>query len=137
MMSERTQMLDETVPKSMLGLTDVEKATSEAADTVDQDDRRAGFICTSSNLVYCIRCSQSGLYYISETKHRLGDRFVQHLCSVHDKQHLPVANHFNSLSHSLGDMSILGLLQCHKDTTCKLEEQHLIFHPRNLQPYSL
>eukprot|EP00061_Rhincodon_typus_P018899 g48272.t1 len=29
----------------------------------------------------------------------------------------PVANHFNSTSHSLGDMSILGLLQCHSDTT--------------------
>eukprot|EP00061_Rhincodon_typus_P008436 g31034.t1 len=50
------------------------------------------------------------------------------LRSVLDKrQHLPVANHFNSPSHSLGNMSILGILQCHNDATQKLEEQHLIF----------
>eukprot|EP00061_Rhincodon_typus_P013227 g39468.t1 len=43
------------------------------------------------------------LLYISETKQRLGDHFVEHPHSVCDKrQHLPVANHFNSPSHSLG-----------------------------------
>eukprot|EP00061_Rhincodon_typus_P015450 g43131.t1 len=52
----------------------------------------------------------------------LRDGFVENLCSLRDKrQHLPVNNHFNSPSHSVGDMSILGLLQCHNDTTCKLE----------------
>eukprot|EP00061_Rhincodon_typus_P004682 g23178.t1 len=70
------------------------------------------FTCTSANVVYCIRCFQCGLLYIGETKRTLGDRFVEHLRSVHDKrQHLPVSNHFNSPSHSLDDMSILGLLQ--------------------------
>eukprot|EP00061_Rhincodon_typus_P006274 g26746.t1 len=79
------------------------------------------FICTSANVVYCIRCSRCGLLYIVETKRRLGDHFVEHLRSVRNKrQHLPVTNHFNSPSHSLGDMSILGLLQCHNDTTRKL-----------------
>eukprot|EP00061_Rhincodon_typus_P006970 g28157.t1 len=43
---------------------------------------------------------------------------------------LLVANHFNSASQSLGDVFILGLLQCHNDTTHKLEEQLLIFHLR-------
>eukprot|EP00061_Rhincodon_typus_P010456 g34764.t1 len=72
------------------------------------------FTCTSSNLVYCIRCSRCGLLYIGET-----DQFVEHLRSVlYNQQHLPVANYFNS--YSLGDMSILGLLQCHNDTTRKL-----------------
>eukprot|EP00061_Rhincodon_typus_P005879 g25931.t1 len=86
-------------------------------------------------VVHCICCSQCGLLYIGETKQRLGDHFVEHLHSVHDKrQHLPVANHFNSPSHSLGDMSILGLLQSHNDPTRKLEEQHLIFHLGSLQP---
>eukprot|EP00061_Rhincodon_typus_P015278 g42866.t1 len=76
------------------------------------------FTCTSVNLVYCTRCSQCGLLDISETKRRLRDRFVEHLRSVRDKrQHLQVVNHFNSPSNSLGDMSILGLLQCHNDTT--------------------
>eukprot|EP00061_Rhincodon_typus_P003707 g20768.t1 len=91
--------------------------------------------CTSANVVYCTRCSQCGLLYIGETKRRLGDRFVErrlgdrfveHLRSVRDKrQHLPVANNFNCPSHSLDDMSILGLLQCHSDATQKLEEQRL------------
>eukprot|EP00061_Rhincodon_typus_P001498 g14965.t1 len=88
------------------------------------------FTCTSANVLYCIRCSRRGLLYIGETKRRLGDRFVEHLHSVRDKQqHLPVANHFNSPSpsRSLDDMSILGLLQCHNDATRRLEEQHLIF----------
>eukprot|EP00061_Rhincodon_typus_P012661 g38539.t1 len=34
-------------------------------------------------------------------------------------------------------MFILGHLQCHNDTTCKLEEQHLIFCLRSLQPDDL
>eukprot|EP00061_Rhincodon_typus_P003524 g20287.t1 len=92
------------------------------------------FTCTSANVIYCIRCSRCGLLYIGETKRRLGDPFVEHLRSVRDKrQHLPVANHFNSPSHSLDDMSFLGLLQCHNDTTCKLEKQHLIFRLGSLQ----
>eukprot|EP00061_Rhincodon_typus_P001282 g14287.t1 len=86
------------------------------------------FTCTSANVVYCIRCSRCGLLYFGETKRRLGDRFVEYLRSVRNKQHLPVANYFNSSSHSVEDMSILGLLQCHYDTTRKLQEQHFIFH---------
>eukprot|EP00061_Rhincodon_typus_P000519 g11952.t1 len=84
------------------------------------------FTCTSANVVYCIRCSRCGLHYIGEIERRLGDRFVEHLCSVCDKrQHLPVVNHFSSPFHSLDDISILGLFQCHNDATRRLEEQHL------------
>eukprot|EP00061_Rhincodon_typus_P001383 g14650.t1 len=72
---------------------------------------------------------------VLETKRRLGDRFVEHLRSVRDKQlHLPVANHFNSPFHSLDDMSILGLLQCHNDAIRRLQEQHVIFRLGTLQP---
>eukprot|EP00061_Rhincodon_typus_P000466 g11802.t1 len=82
------------------------------------------FTSTSANVVYCIRCSRCGLLYIGETKRRLGDRFVEHQCSVRDKRlHLPVSNHFNSPSHSLDNMSILGLLQCHNNATRRLQEQ--------------
>eukprot|EP00061_Rhincodon_typus_P012727 g38637.t1 len=89
---------------------------------------RQRFTCTSTNAVYCICCSRCGLLYIGETKQRLGHSFVEHLHSARDKlQHLPVVNHFNSPSYSLDDMSILGILQCHNDTTRKLEEQHFIF----------
>eukprot|EP00061_Rhincodon_typus_P006887 g27978.t1 len=52
--------------------------------------------------------------------------------------HLPaIVHHFNSPSHSLDDMSILGLLQCHNDSTRKLEEQHLIFLLGSQQPNGL
>eukprot|EP00061_Rhincodon_typus_P003548 g20357.t1 len=99
---------------------------------------RLGFTCTSVNVVYCIHCSRCGLLYIGDTKRKLRDHFVEHLHSVRDKQHhLPVVNHFNSPSHSLGDMSILGLLQCHNDATHKLEEQYLIFRLGTLQPNGL
>eukprot|EP00061_Rhincodon_typus_P000940 g13236.t1 len=65
-------------------------------------------------------------------------RFVEHLRSVRDKRlRLVVANHFNSPSHSLDDMSILGPLQCHNDPTRRLQEQHLIFHLGTLQPNGL
>eukprot|EP00061_Rhincodon_typus_P004800 g23458.t1 len=75
---------------------------------------RQMFTCTSTNVAYCICCSRRGLLYIGEIMWRLGDCFVEHLRSVHDKrQHLPVTKHFNSPFHSLDDMSILDLLQCH------------------------
>eukprot|EP00061_Rhincodon_typus_P000542 g12004.t1 len=81
------------------------------------------FTCTSANMVYCIRCSRCDLFYIGEAKRRLGDCFVEHLRLVCNKrQHLPVANHFSSPSHSLDD------------ATRKLEEQHLIFRHGTLQP---
>eukprot|EP00061_Rhincodon_typus_P002362 g17342.t1 len=93
------------------------------------------FTCTSVNVFHCIRCSQCGLLYIGDTKWRLRDHFVEHLRSVRDKrQYLPIVNHFNSPSHSLGDMSILGFLRYHNDATHKLEEQHLIFRLGSLQP---
>eukprot|EP00061_Rhincodon_typus_P005179 g24391.t1 len=99
---------------------------------------RQMFTCTSVNVVYCIRCSRCGLLDIGETKQRLRDHFLQHLRSVRNKrQHLPVANYFNSPFHCLDDMSILGFLQCHKNTTQILEEQHLIFHLGILQPNGL
>eukprot|EP00061_Rhincodon_typus_P001237 g14143.t1 len=96
------------------------------------------FTCTSANVVYCIRYSQCVLLYIRETKQRLGDRVVEHRRSVRDKrQHLPVTNHFNFPSHSLDDMSILDLVQCHNNAAQKLEEQNLIFCLGTLRPNSL
>eukprot|EP00061_Rhincodon_typus_P000734 g12601.t1 len=71
--ANRAQVLDKADSEPPLGLTNVEEATSGAADAVDH----------------------------------IGG------CAV--------ANHFNAPSHSLGDMSILGLLQCHNDATRKLE----------------
>eukprot|EP00061_Rhincodon_typus_P012233 g37840.t1 len=59
-----------------------------------------------------------GLLYIRKTKRRLDDQSVEHVHSICSNQHhLLVASHFNSSSHSLSDMSILGLLHCHNEAT--------------------
>ncbi|XP_055501020.1 uncharacterized protein LOC129702942 [Leucoraja erinacea] len=93
------------------------------------------FTCTSFNLVYCIRCFRCQLLYIGETKRRLGDRFAQHLRSVRTNQPgVPVAQHFNSPSHSESDLSVLGLLHCHDYVQRKCEEQQLILHLGSLHP---
>eukprot|EP00061_Rhincodon_typus_P001722 g15569.t1 len=62
------------------------------------------FTFTSANVVYCMRCSPCGRLYNGEINRRLGDRFAEHRRSVFTEQlHLPVANHFNSPSHSSDD----------------------------------
>eukprot|EP00061_Rhincodon_typus_P004799 g23456.t1 len=144
----RAKVLYKMVSEPLFCFTDVEEATSGTADTIGHIDGCAGtkqtfhirqrFTFTFANVIYCIHCSRCGLLYIGGTTWRLRDCFVEHLCLVRDKeQHLPVTNHFNSPSHSLDNMSILGCLQCHNDTMHKLEEQHLIFHLWNLQPNGL
>lgn len=60
-----------------------------------------GFTCTSSNLIYCIWCSQCGPLYIGKTKRWLGDHFAEHLCLLHlGLRDIPVSNHLNSPSLS-------------------------------------
>eukprot|EP00061_Rhincodon_typus_P002914 g18810.t1 len=111
----RAQMLYKTVSEYMLGLTDVEEATSGAADTVNQIDGCAGEHL--SNVEDAVEAEQLGVgdYVLAGGWMRGG------VCSQDGAfdSPLPVANHFNSPQ---SDMSILGLLQCHNDTTCKLEE---------------
>eukprot|EP00061_Rhincodon_typus_P003324 g19808.t1 len=99
------QVLYKVVSEPLLGLTDVEEATSGAGDAIDDVDGCAG--------------------------EPLSD--VEGLFGAFNG----VANHFNSPSHSLDDMSIRDLLQCDNDPTHKLEEQHLIFHLGSLQPNGL
>lgn len=46
-------------------------------------------------LIYCIRCFQCGLRYMSETKHRPCNHFAGHMHSVcHDYLYLPAARHY-------------------------------------------
>ncbi|XP_072435478.1 uncharacterized protein [Chiloscyllium punctatum] len=93
------------------------------------------FTCTSTNIIYCICCSRCGLLYIGETGRLLAERFREHLRDTHTNQpHCPVAQHFNSPSHSAEDMEVLGLLHCRYLTTRRLEEERLIFRLETLQP---
>ena len=47
------------------------------------------------------------LSYINESARRLGDRFCQHLRSVAEKVHLPIAKHLSSLGHTTDDMMVV------------------------------
>eukprot|EP00061_Rhincodon_typus_P005360 g24771.t1 len=91
----------------------LEKATSGTADTIDHISGCAGELLSDVEGFCAVWDGGAGgdvgasVAPLPQAKRRLGDRFVEHLRSVCDKrQHLPVANHFNSPSHSLGDMSI-------------------------------
>ena len=67
-----------------------------------------GFICTSANVIYCIKCTLSKKIDIGETGRRLGDRFREHLRDVerNDKDvSKPVARHFNLPNNSTQNMA--------------------------------
>ena len=70
------------------------------------------FICTSTNVIYCITCILFKKIYIGETGRSLGDRFREHVRDVerNDKDaSKPVARHFNLPNHSSQHMTICGL----------------------------
>ena len=71
-----------------------------------------------------------------ETGRRLRERFSEHLRSVRNKSPgFPVAEHFNSASHSLNDIMICGLKRCSGDNTRrKKQEMRLIFELGTLKP---
>ena len=65
---------------------------------------RDHFTCLSVNVVYSIICRRCGCFYIGETGRRLRERFGEHVRSIRNNSPgFPVAEHFNSASHSLKD----------------------------------
>jgi hypothetical protein len=96
------------------------------------------FTCISSNIVYALQCLQCGKLYIGETKRRLGDRFTEHRRDIiKNRSTSPVAQHFNLRSHSLDDISVLGLMQCSSDAQRKRQEMRLIHQLGTLDPSGL
>ena len=75
----------------------------------------------------------------SEWEAELRERFSEHLRSVRNNSPgFPVAEHFNSASHSLDDMMICGLKRCSGDNTRrKNQEMRLIFELGTLKPNGL
>ena len=56
--------------------------------------------CKSSNLIYCITCTQCGIQYVGQTKNRLMDRFQAHFYSISAKKtNTEIGKHFNSVNH--------------------------------------
>ena len=97
---------------------------------------RDRFTCQSVNVVYAIICCRCGCLYIGETGRRLWERFGEHLRSIRNNSPgFPVAEHFNSDSHSRNDIKICGLKHCSGDNTRqKKQEMRLIFELRMLKP---
>ena len=97
---------------------------------------RDRFTCQSENVVYFIIFRRCGCLYIGETGRRLRERSSEHLRSVRNNSPgFPVAEHFNSASHSLNDIMIGGLKRCSGDNTRrKNQEIRLIFELGTRKP---
>ena len=85
---------------------------------------RDRFTCQSENVVYCIVCRRCSVLYIGETGRRLRERFSEHLRSIRNHSPgFPVAEHFNSASHSLDDITVCGLKQCSGGNTSRKQQE--------------
>ena len=100
---------------------------------------RDHFTCQSENVVYCISCRRCNCLYIGETGRRLRERFSEHLRSIRNRSRgFPVAEHFNSASHSLDDIMVCALKQCSSSNISrKQHEMRLIFKLGTLRPNGL
>ena len=84
---------------------------------------RDHFTCQSENVVYYISCHRCNCLYIGENGRRLWERFSKHLHNIQNRScGFPVAEHFNSASHSLDDIMVCGLKQCSGSNISR--EQH-------------
>ena len=96
------------------------------------------FVCTSTNLIYCITCSVCFNYCIGETGRKLADRFVEHLRDVQTNDlslSKPVARYFNLSGHSFRNMHISGItLHNGSNDSPRRKEQKLIFELGTLAP---
>jgi len=79
-------------------------------------DRRAHITSVTTSPVslrmFCIAfiCRLYNCLYIRETGRRLRERFSEHLRSIRNQSRwFPVAERFNSASHSLDDIVVCGL----------------------------
>jgi len=97
---------------------------------------RDHFTCQSENVVYCISCRRCNCLYTGETGGRLRERFSEHLRSIRNRScGFPVAEHFNSTSHSLDDIMVCGLKQCSgSNISRKQHEMKLVFKLGTLRP---
>ena len=107
------------------------------------------FTCTSDKVIYCISCRKCSMaVYIGDTGRRLADRlsmdsketgihgFREYCLDVlHKKSDLPVAQHFISPGHSLGDVRVAVLKSglARKDVRQR-EEMRQIFKFQTLAP---
>ena len=87
------------------------------------------FNCTTSNVIYCIKCSRCNLLYIGETGRRFGDRIRDHLYDVRKNDLTkPVSRHFNLPNHSLSDFIVFGLFLVSGNNDCRKTKEMRLIH---------
>lgn len=106
------------------------------------------FSCTSTCVIYCIRCSLCNIKYIGETSRQLNTRIGEHIRNIKNKSHLKpinslnedasVAKHFNLPNHSLENFKV----QCLKHGAFgtekrRCEEKRFIYLLNTVTPSGL
>ena len=74
------------------------------------------FTCSSTNIVYVIRCCRCGMLYVGETKRTLQERVREHLDYISKHRDQPTGLHFNLPQHSLADFRVQVLWSVRGDT---------------------
>ena len=84
--------------------------------------------CNTQNLIYLIQCKKCPAQYIGETKNDINYRLTRHRSSHKTQKEEPVAKHFNSRGHTIGDLTIMGIeiITNKRDITRHLRESHWI-----------
>ena len=97
------------------------------------------FTRQSKYLVYCLSCRQCSLLHIGETGRSLRRHFGENLPSIRNNTSgFPVAQHFNSTSHSISDVQVRGMLLCNGTNIQRKQiEMRIIFQLGTIQPNEL
>ena len=88
---------------------------------------KSNMTCTSSNVIYAMRCAGCGRTYLGETGDTLRHRFTLHRQHIRDNSNapLPVSKHIAVCGS--GNTSIMPIYQCTGNTTLrKLKEKQFI-----------
>lgn len=97
------------------------------------------FTCTSTNLVYVIRCARCNILYVGETGRAFSVRIKEHLADIrHERESRQVASHFLSEHHSMTDFRTQVLWGVHGDLLDRRNlESWLIDHLGTMDPHGL
>lgn len=82
--------------------------------------------CSARNLIYLITCTKCELQYIGETGDTLRNRLNNHRSDIKNKKQTAVGVHFNTLHHTMRDISI---------TPIEILETDSIEHRKNREYY--
>ena len=98
---------------------------------------KASADCKTSNVIYVIECNKCAIQYVGETENALHIRMNGHRSDIKNRRlEKPVAKHFNSVGHSLDDLSIFVVEKIHPEdaSSRKAKESYWIRLLRLLAP---